>query len=397
MDSIPIGINSLILHISYTIFWVHVESYSDHNSSLHTNIMSSNSTRRLWFPRRPISRKNKSLEFRITLPVELWAIIIHYVLDAAIIPYCQPTRSCAAYQGYLVPCFDNNEWHSLRLVCHTWARLVGPPSHFTYCLNDRGIEPFRGIIRTPDIARRLTCLTLEDDDDGDVTRLLLDSSSNFPAVRSLSLDLFMSFGNTFNWQSLSTGYPLLVYLFISGAPRPTEAITFKYLEYLIVPNRRWTNSWVSSPTTGNFCLPSIKNLAFEHDDDYIERLLQDHGRQLHSLTLTSSYSFTEGFWEKVPNLLTLDVHWGYLHWMGRIPVGHPLQHLCVHNIPRNQRQREEMHRILSDFPKVSYFHIAETVVLNSEFKTISRLAKQRGTVVSASWLEKPWYKEWLGS
>ena len=359
--------------------------------------MSSNSSRRLWFTKRPIFHKKKSRKFKITLPVELWTIIIYDILDDAIIPdtHCQPTWPCVN-TGKLMPCLGNEEYRSLSLVCHTWAQIIGPPTHFEHGQRNTQIERFRRIVRTPDIARRLTCLVLKDRGYGvDVIRLLFDNFSNLPAVRSLSLELYILSRNTFNWNSLSTRYPLLIYLFIFGARRPTKVITFEYLENLSISYDARMTHW-ASPAAGKFCLPSIKNLAFEHHNDCLELLLQDHGRQLHSLTLTEPYLPTNDFWGKVPNLLTLDVPVGCLHWVGRVPVGHPLQRLCVHNIPKNPLQLEEMCQLLIDFPQVSYLRIAGMPMLNSEFKSISRLAKQQGTVVSAPWRFEPRYKIWLG-
>ena len=144
------------------------------------------SSRSLWFTKRPIVQKTHSTKVNITLPIEIWTMIIHYVLYSGSIPdtYCQPMLASVNGQRLRTHLGKPHEWCSLRLVCHAWAQITGPhdPIYGAWTSGR-----FYRMINKPEVGR-LVCLRLRSKTYEDLVPLLLDNSSNLQSIRSLTLE-----------------------------------------------------------------------------------------------------------------------------------------------------------------------------------------------------------------
>ena len=363
-------------------------------------------------------------------PPEIWALIIDCILDSLKAPetYCK-SRKITRYgtqHDYVGGIGDNSDWFTIRLVCHAWAELAGPRRQLdvrrpNYRLHPRltGVKfgysfddtLFRRLADTTDISSRLTSLSLlEGDRDvtpGDSIELFLDNPSSFRMVRSLVLRMNYAYERTPNlWGRLMVGYPLLLHLAVFDCFLPSQEIFFGELESLMIGA---SNRFRSA--SGTFSLPSLKNLATLGWEAMFKQLLQDHGRQLTSLTISSLYPqahlIGDKFWTYVPNLQVLDLFYGNIEGFGSspseteglvpIPAGHPLQRLCVHGLPNDKHQIERAHQILDKFPEISHFCLSEVGLYSWKRDDICRLANQRGVGFSAfaqpdSLDGLPWYK-----
>ena len=339
----------------------------------------------------PVFHKRDHSKFKTTLPVEIWMMIIHHVLDFAGNPdtYCQRTRACA-HAGRIK--IKNNNWSSLRLVCHAWAQLVGPCNQSSLLQDTLQLTQ---TINMPEVGR-LVSLTLKDGYSGSMMDLFLDNSSKLQAIRSLTL-LFPEWATVPNyWLLLSVKYPLLVYLSVSSGCRLTRVITFKHLQSLVIIGPFHSPSHYTKSI-----LPSLRNLALGYRHSELWDFLIDYGNQLHALTLTSlpdhAQRPTRDFWASVPNLLVLDTSHECLTLIGPPPAGHPLQRLCVHAFPYGWKQLDRLHRMLSNFPTVTQFLLAETKASNSVQRSLRRHAGRRGADFSmppfnGSYSNAPWYE-----
>ena len=339
-------------------------------------------------PLLPTFRKSKFPKFNATLPVEIWAMVIHYVLDSLSVPntYCQPAKACTRHFG--VVSSSKEDWCSIRLVCHAWAQLSRPWNQL--CIWEQNVR-FAQIVDKPD-AGRLMFLSLKEDLTGNAIKLLLDNSSSLPNIRSLTLRFTRGDRNPAFWPRLSKGYPLLEYLCLSILFQPTEVITFKHLKSLAVLG--WYHH--SNPSTGGFYLPSLRNLTAAGSSELLS-VLREYGTQLHALTLHAIHGpLDRAIWDHIPQLSVLDMDYQCLDKIGPTPAGHPLQRLCVHRIPHGWRQLDNLHQILSDFPGISEFIITDTLVPNSVRRSVSWRARRRGkkvTVFSGQLsYDVPWYK-----
>lgn len=269
------------------------------------------------------------------LPIELWIQILEMLLGEPGIPYydcnvCnfpiyQVLFGSSARIETEVTAFCNN-YRSMRLVCRTWMRIVGPTTKALVkgipTLEPAGLKKLaiwsdaeKTLIwphwwNNRSFWSQLTTLVLADVLNGSIyylpADLLIFCSGELQTLRSIYLD---HKGRDIDfWHRLTTVFPLLVSLTFTGVSGDA-ILNSEKLEILDI---EWNDRI-------EYHLPSLKHCSLRHVSYNAEfvRFLEDHGERLESLLLTTPYLLNvpcedrldseDTFWRYLPNLRTIGI------------------------------------------------------------------------------------------
>ncbi|KAG8751028.1 hypothetical protein FRC14_008188 [Serendipita sp. 396] len=316
------------------------------------------------------------------LPIELWSIIIDFILDEMRHPYwyCRPgdfpeykARFNAA--DTLKGGLELEDWKIIRLVCRTWKQLAGPQTllHLTDTPRDISTrhDVFKGAIRIlshgrttercmlRNVARditispNLTTIILGEYRNWESVEVLLDNPSSFPNLRCLSL-LSTRCRRPF-WKCIEDGYPQLVSLtiryFVDGI---TGDYTLKNLE--ILDTTFWRGFRLSCP--------SLKHCSIRYGcTDSVMEFFVEHGHQLESI-IFEDYVDLDGMtrpdriWSIFPNIQTIGKR-ADGNILSPPPIHHPLRHIQLFSY----RKILSINAILTELnslPAITSIHIWPT-------------------------------------
>ncbi|PVG02872.1 hypothetical protein CPB86DRAFT_869834 [Serendipita vermifera] len=308
-----------------------------------------------------------SHRFPISLPVEVWGIILWYVLEPTISPhtYCNSdTYPELHLQFYSTTTPDLQDWFCCRLVCRAWKQLLGPYPHITLPIktspfkdaDTKGItsmscnydDLFVEISRDgcPTLLSQLTVLSIQH-----FGSWVFDSGSpskfiKFSNVQCLIIPGWGRWSDT--WPSLTRGFPKLVSLTIQGRVYCSGEIRLQHLEILgIEPDGGAEVYWD---------LPSLKHLSL-YGPFYPEQLLRDRGPFLYSLLFHTKRLFTSEFWTHYASLRTLGLCPQTMGGIRSPPLEHPLRHLVLFLAREEEFPVQLIKDTLGKFPLIRHCSI----------------------------------------
>ncbi|PVG02875.1 hypothetical protein CPB86DRAFT_779746 [Serendipita vermifera] len=336
----------------------------------------------------------------ISLPPELWVMILWYVLEPAISPhtFCSSDTYPALnlqFNNVRRPIYG--DWFRCRLVCRTWKNILGPYPSIT-CPSDihlpKGEEELAGVTTIfinklgpyvgepvdpqhhPELANRVTFLLLGHHLDWDQSRrgIQLRLAITFRSLRCLCIGWISFPGDQDYWLTLSEGCPQLVFLNICGDINWSGNLSFPHLETLGV----WLG--IASRSEPSYNLPKLAHFSFTAL--FLPRqLLHKYGASLRSLLLHSSWSLDEitaEFWKEHASLQTFGIHPSQPRPIVAPPPDHPLRHLCIFLQPWDTQRIQKIQETLVSFPLIRTVSIEIPDPTRREKRDLLQLAKQSG-------------------
>jgi hypothetical protein len=314
-------------------------------------------------------RKESSLA-PISLPYEIWTMILWYFLEPAISPhtYCNSdTFPQMNFQFIHIQRPNYEEWSRYRLVCRTWKEIMGP-----YPLMICPQLPGRPFMVEEDLTRVKGILldnyrSYKEEIDhlhhypqlkSQVTLLF---SREYPTVYLRSANAILEFSDLrclcIRWittqtngnflQTLSEGCPRLVWLHVHGNMRWIGTLSFSHLEFLglrLIPEQR---------TEPSYDLPKLTHFSFT-GMILPRQLTHRYGPSLRSLLvhyIKPLDEVTPDFWKHYAALQTFGFYPTTYRPVVGPPPDHPLRHLCIF-LSHSTSQRIEL--VMATMPNFPY-------------------------------------------
>ncbi|CAG8600070.1 16184_t:CDS:2, partial [Acaulospora colombiana] len=335
-----------------------------------------------------------SRPFAIRLPVELWGIILWYVME----PVISPHTYCDSYSYpelhlrlYKMPQPDFQDWFRCRLVCRTWLEILGPYPHLTFS-NKKGVIPYvnrKGITsmsfnrysllfeippdQCQELMSRLTVLRIQ------------QFSGWFPPPNSTYLHMPIDFSNVrclfisgadtwpYFWPGLTEACPNLVSLTIQGKVYTSGMINLPHLESLAIHPEK-----LAVEVEVVWALPNLRHLSL-YGPFYPERLLEHHGPLLHTLMIHSShpgYQLNPTFWDHFISLRTIGVWARPGQTLVPPPPQHPLRHLTIFLEKEEPLRLELVKESLVSFPIIRDLSVQIPDIRKQEKTKLQALGKE---------------------
>ncbi|PVG02876.1 hypothetical protein CPB86DRAFT_869837 [Serendipita vermifera] len=337
--------------------------------------------------------------FPVSLPFEIWSIILWYVLEPAISPhtFCNSdTFPNLFFQLFYTRCLDTTNWSRCRLVCRTWKEIMDPcpflktsfkdpppedeeltrvTSLFLtgYKTHDADIET---LLRRPQLTSQVTVLFIYAYSRWRVGQptLHFHERVDFSNLRCLCIGwAFLPRDKSF-WGTLSKCCPRLVLLSVRGKLPLSKVLDFPLLETLAVQIDK------PLPAEPSYNIPKLTHLSFT--GKFVpERLLHEYGPFLHSLLYHSPSSLggiTERFWKHYAALRTLGIRLPAQQTFVSPPPEHPLRHLCFFFIPSVTQRIRLIQAALVHFPLIRKLSIEISSFTGREKSALLRIAKRSG-------------------
>ncbi|KAG8817640.1 hypothetical protein FRC17_011138 [Serendipita sp. 399] len=347
---------------------------------------------------------SESPQINISLPTELWIIIINFVVDEARHPhlYCLP----GTYPHFQARLFNVENpkadyvvetWKSIRAVCRTWKLLAGssPLDHVLFgskrnpgpSLKDISAIFAHTMWESDEMMTRLV------NEPHSVTTLalggglfstpsaiiqLLDHHLLFPDLACLSISrttterskLFPEKGRSF-WERLQNGFPRLVSLTIRQCS-PEESGTFIFPNLQFLDMHAWT--------TFQLQCPSLKHLSVQNGcPPNVDNFLSQHGSRLQSLFLewtdsTMLSARPELLWTMFPNMACFGSHCSFdgLH----PPPDHPLRHLRL--FTNRYTKAHSILSVLDSFTFITHLYITRQAMRDMSITELTEVCLGKG-------------------
>ncbi|PVG02873.1 hypothetical protein CPB86DRAFT_485183 [Serendipita vermifera] len=357
-------------------------------------------------------RKRQLIEhrFSLTLPFEIWGIILWYLLEPTISPhtYCNSdTYPTLHLYFYRIPHPDYQDWFRCRQVCRTWKQILGPYPHLTFSAKDRDMDngdikgitsmycrPYNSFVEfTIDLHRHQQLLR-------QITVLSFDYYSgwspgsydmyphdfiDFANVRCLSICAW-NIGSDWTdfWPSISRGFPRLVSLSVQGVVYCSGEMSLPHLEILGFHPTRGPDG--KEP---HYSLPKLRHISL-YGAFYPKQLLADHGPSLHSLLPHSShqsYDLTPAFWSHFASLRTVGICPRSDQVITPPPPDHPLRHLSIFVASGERRRVKVIKDILVNFPLIRDLSVRVNDIRGREKRVLLGIARKSS--VSIHFLPQP--------
>ncbi|PVG02878.1 hypothetical protein CPB86DRAFT_779747 [Serendipita vermifera] len=331
--------------------------------------------------------------FSITLPYEIWAMILHLVVA----PLVDPSAECnfrtfpqyqlhfSHYEGLY-----RKDWASMRLVCRAWEDLLGHgPYTVMYSSKTRGNSPeiavpkgtkslfiqwgyleapllLKNLIADPRMSNSIVTLALGSNlcpvGHASVEILLQGDAINFPSLRYLALGWWPPNSSpplSNFWRRIGRKFPQLISLtlkpFILVTPGRISLPKLQILDFH--PDGR-------NNVVYNF--PSLKHCSV-HDVVQLDRILWSCSRNLESLIINrGGVELNTAFWKKYPRLrmLGITISADSFDITNFPPPNHPLSHLQLRTPPSWKGDRVKVIKdALTYFPNVMFVSIDENIKL----------------------------------
>jgi hypothetical protein len=315
-------------------------------------------------------RKESSLA-PISLPYDIWTMILWYLLEPAISPhtYCNSdTFPQMNFQFIYTHRPNCEEWFRYRLVCRTWNEIMGPYP-LVICPQSLGrpllleedltrvkgifLDKYRSYKKEIDHLHRYPQLKNQ------VTLLF---SREYPTVYLRPADRLFEFSNLrflcLGWvtpqsdeiflKTLSEGCPRLVWLHIHGNMRWIGTLRLFHLEFLglrLVPEQE---------TEPSYDFPKLTHFSFT-GMILPQQLTHQYGPFLRSLLVHYIRPLDEvkpDFWKHYASLRTFGFYPSTDRPVVGPPPDHPLRHLCIFLSHSNHQRIQLVETTLPNFPHI---------------------------------------------
>lgn len=300
----------------------------------------------------------------VTLPTEIWILILRMVVD--------PDRFCYDYcTSFDFPRFNgefsmlfasksnmvdiNKQISQLRMVCRLWSILLEPtwkPYLKTQTPFD-SIGAYKGIHTlyveenhksnhnehpphsfdhsVVEATRNTNTLIIHDcawTKGQGFTNTFLAGPGQFSNVRSFFYLNKHAFPSDF-WMRLEQALPRLIALTVAGLGQEGGTITLPNLEIFDLD--------IAVPSPPYFNFPRLKHFSSDGGPDTLccVQIIRSYGRNIESLLFPYYESddvgfFGGDFWTKLPKLQLIGAWASTLSKLPPPPVGHPFYHLCLY-------------------------------------------------------------------
>ncbi|KAG8782881.1 hypothetical protein FRB91_002306 [Serendipita sp. 411] len=311
------------------------------------------------------------------LPLELWKLIIDYIIDEIRHPYRYCTAATFPQYQARFNLADKIEkdptlgyWKSIRSVCRTWRQLAGHQPHlflqrvpkddtrqemskaaFSAIVHGNNQERaiMQSLVLDPSLSHKLTTLILSQDAHRHGIDVVLENPSSFPNLRCLSV-VSTRTRQPF-WEAIQNGYPQLVSLTIRNyVGNSGGAYKLNHLEILDL------DSWMHF----RLSCPSLKHIAVRNGrGGPLTEFLMEHGHHIESIlidgnVLIPAVAQRHDLGSTFPKIQTFGRQAGMPIWE---PLrGYPIKHLRV--FPRhNYLDVEGILKEVDLFTEVTTVHV----------------------------------------
>jgi hypothetical protein len=332
--------------------------------------------------------------FSISLPYEIWVIILNLVLEPLIDPslYCNPL-AFPRYQFDLShdEGLDRRDWTRVRLVCRAWRDILGPCPHMVMSQHTKAEENpanicvpqgtrslvvgwgyhspwilLKNLLANPGISNSIVSLWLGDiigHNGSPAELLLLGNEINFASLRCLSLGHYRSTTQFFlpdYWERIGLKFPKLTSLTLrSSVPTSSGLVSLPGLQILDFHPGNWKDVM--------YDFPSLKHCSV-HGVVWIDQVLRSCSQNLESLIFHRGGTLlSTQFWETYPRLqmLGITLFSDAFDVTNSPPPNHPLSHLqLIFPYSWKGDKAKAIKDVLPFFPYIKFLSIEEDIRLN---------------------------------
>ncbi|KAG8862205.1 hypothetical protein FRC20_011309 [Serendipita sp. 405] len=332
------------------------------------------------------------------LPIEIWMVIIEFVLDEYRRPYLYCTaETFPQFQLHLSWCNRFNDlgkveilgyWRNIRAVSRLWNHLARGPPYLI--LNDAHDHVPKGTssilikektefssfiqraLDDPNLTLNVTTIAFVGYRADNKAHLLFNNANLFPVLKCLMVDA--RFGGGMLWRHVGRAFPHLVALSVRTAineATPEESMVLEKLEVLSL----------DGALPPGLVLPSLKHIYIPNCPDLSHILWKNHGHQVESLLVTgATRKWQAQIWETFPNIKVFGDR-SYCDIPGP-PDHHPLQYLPIFS--ESAKSYEQTTSIVSRFPGITHLHITHEFMEDADLNKLLEFCQEKSLeVVSA--------------
>jgi hypothetical protein len=328
---------------------------------------------------------------KISLPYELWYLILGYVSDRLAHPYrlCD-WQNFPLYVQQLgsLDAADISDWKNCRLVCRTFSEILTNPIRSTISSSNGSIPEGVKMLYVQQVAdprvammitaphsycKGLTTLTLNERSDIHSKQsiiILMNGSKALPELRSLTL--LGALPSNF-WTLLESAFPSLVELYTSGSAKCDISVTFPQLEILHVGA---IDSW------SLLHCPHLKHLSVGGSLEWGE-FLEMHAKHIESLLVRGgTHHLLQP--DMLPRFTRLHTYGGpaaeIYSFLSLAPSSSPIPehlYLCSHSEPAISTA-EGVLKVIHRWRNTRFISIDEMALPYWEGVSLARACRERG-------------------
>ncbi|PVG02879.1 hypothetical protein CPB86DRAFT_779748 [Serendipita vermifera] len=296
-----------------------------------------------------------SSPFSITLPYEIWDIILNLVVAHLADPSIKcNSRTFPRYQSLLThyESPDRKDWARMRLVCRAWRDILDPCPHMVISflkmrINSAGAgmpkgtkslfiqwgcpEPLilmKSLLMDPRMSNSIVTLAIGGNlgtvGQCPIELLLQGEEINFPSLRCFTLGWFPPTTSPVLhnfWDRINQKFPQLVSLTLRLIPAPPGHVS--------LPNLQTLDFFPQDRSDITYDLPSLKHCSL-HGVVWVDHILESCSQSLESLIVhTGGIALNTEFWKRYPllQMMGISAFSNAFDVTNSPPSDHPLSHL----------------------------------------------------------------------
>jgi hypothetical protein len=333
--------------------------------------------------------------FLITLPYEVWEIILWIVLDSVIDPlsYCNSDTYPALYSQFRKKRHGNfQDWSNFRLVCRLWYNIVGSCPHImcsprkplpegnklvrimslNYIIYGKHGERVIDLRHYPQLTNQITHIafsfyTIWSDNKH------IHEYVEFPNVKSLVIGWIDPLAEHPNfWSGFNAAFPQLTLLSVRGDLNGPSQMVLPHIEMLTIDLN------LSYRIEPDYDLPRLKHFSASSWALPVQ-LFRQYGPSLHSLLLSNTETprdIDRRFWRRFSSLRTIGINPDSKRSLVGPPPDHPLSHLCLFLSASRTGRVDRIRYAVDMFPSICKLSVEIPDITTQEKDAVTQIAKR---------------------